>query len=70
MWTALAVLLTGLLVAANVWRAKRWRKKHETDPAPPAPMIDGVSAFTGEVIASGQPNTELGDGAPPPCSAP
>jgi len=61
-WT---FLITAVLVVASVLRGERWRAKHKNDPKPQLPVVEGVSAFTGEIIATGQANTELGDGKPP-----
>jgi hypothetical protein len=61
----LPLLIVAAAFTAGSWRGKRWLAKHKSDPVPTVPIIAGVSAFTGEIIASGQPNTELGDGKPP-----
>lgn len=66
MWANIATwLLTAALVVAGVMRGERWRRRHKNDPEAEPTVVAGVSAFTGEIIATGQANTELGDGLPP-----
>lgn len=68
MWIQLGIVLSSVAIAfAVVLRGERWRGKHANDPKPEPLVVVGVSAFTGELIATGQSNSELGDGAPPDC---
>jgi hypothetical protein len=61
----LAFLVMAVVVSGAMWRGERWRRKHMNDPKPEEPVVTGASAFTGEIIATGQATTTLGDGLPP-----
>jgi hypothetical protein len=71
MWILAGQILTVIAFAVAIAiHRRRWNSKHRNNEKPPEPMVLSVSAFTGEVIASNQANTELGDGRAPERSLP